>query len=105
VTYIEAWSPVAKKAAADRLTVKKDDPNMLNKIITALSSAIVLSSATAAMAAPRHAIQHRTAAPTVEEQEPGAVQNNYCSNPRNGPGFGTEPNYMAIQDEDECESN
>jgi hypothetical protein len=104
VTYIEV-SPRSEESGGRQIDSMRDHPKMLNKTITALSFAIVLSGPTAAMAAPRHATQHRPAQPTAEEQAPGATQRNYCSNPSNGPGFGTEPNYMAIQDEDECESN
>jgi hypothetical protein len=77
---------------------------MLNKTITALSLAIVLTSASAAMAAPKHTTYHRPP-PSAEEQVPAAEHGKYCSNPGDRPGFGTEPNYMAIQDEDECVSN
>jgi hypothetical protein len=78
---------------------------MFNKIVPPLSLVLALCAASTAMAASKHVTYGRSVTPSAEEQLPRAARGNYCSNPRNAPGFGTEPNYMAIQDEDECESN
>jgi hypothetical protein len=81
------------------------DMHMPNTTIIALSLVIVLSGVSAALAAPNRPLHpHHQTTPSAESASPD-VDRHYCSSPRNGPGFGNEPDYIAIQDEDECTSN
>jgi hypothetical protein len=74
---------------------------MLTKSKIALSLALVLGTASAAMATPKHPVhRHQTA---VVHQVPAAAYQSFGS--ARGTGRAQEPLYMHIQDEDLKNSN
>jgi|HubBroStandDraft_6_1064221.scaffolds.fasta_scaffold3494431_1 hypothetical protein len=69
---------------------------MLTKSKIALSLALVLGTASGAMAATKHPVHHQRAA--VERQVPADAYQSFGS--VRGPGQRQEPSYMSIQDQD-----
>ena len=67
---------------------------MLTNSKLALSVALVLATASAVVAAPRHAVRHRT---TTVQQLPAGAYQNFASAPRTNSA--NEPAYMKIQDQ------
>jgi hypothetical protein len=68
---------------------------MLTNSKLALSVALVLATASAAVAAPKHAVHHQTA--TTVQQVPAGAYLSFASVPRTNSV--TEPAYMQIQDQ------
>ena len=67
---------------------------MLTNSKIALSVALVLTSASAAVAAPKHAVRHQTA---TERQVPASAYQSFASVPRMNSV--NEPAYIKIQDQ------
>jgi len=67
---------------------------MLTNSKIALSVALVLATASAAVAAPKHAVRHQTA---TERQVPAAAYLSFASVPRTNSV--NEPAYIKIQDQ------
>ena len=67
---------------------------MLTNSKLALSVALVLATASAALAAPKHAVRHQT--PTVQQVPAGAYLSFASASRTNSPA---EPSYMKIQDQ------
>ena len=68
---------------------------MLTNSKLALSVALVLATASAAVAAPKHAVRHQTA--TTVQQVPAAAYLSFASAPR--ANSAAVPAYMKIQDQ------